>query len=73
MASDRLSGLKETEFNIKDRIAIRKHKVVRPTEYREPAEEELKENRVKTEYSPVERARVDSDVATKMEDSRQED
>lgn len=35
VATDRLANLKDSEFNIKDKIAIRKHKVYRPTEYRE--------------------------------------
>ena len=61
MASDRLAVLKEPEYNIKDRIAIRKHKNLRPTEYQEPPEESLRQKRVNTEQNFAEREGVQSD------------
>jgi hypothetical protein len=50
IATDRINNLKESEFKVKDKIAIRKHKLIRPTEYHETRTEET---RFKTENSDL--------------------
>lgn len=41
IATDRINALKEPSFNIKEKIAIRKHKAVKTTQYREPTDNSI--------------------------------